>query len=161
MTVYNIAFPTIESAVRSTTSGVLYGATEGLDAQPSHVEWKCEVPGETAYYRMPYQLTNNLSAGNNIPEGSVYIYDDDQGRIIAITDIRYQDEHSVRCQCPTGWLTVGNTVRIIITGSSLAEDVHYLMTALRESRHGGLSAGQKLDTLQYSVPISHDDLTDC
>ena len=160
MTVYNIAFPEVESAVRDTVNASLYGAAETLDTEP-YARWNINVSGESAYYRMPYQLTNNLSAGNSIPEGSVYIYNENQGRIVAITDIRYEDENNIRCECPTGWLTVGNTVRVIITGSSLAEDVHYLMTALRESRHDGLSSGQKQDTLQYSVPLSHNSLTDC
>jgi hypothetical protein len=158
-TVYNIALPEVQKSVRDTLSNPLTGAVGdwGISAGSG---WSIDTTGQSAQYRMPYQLTENLTIGDSIPEGAVYVYDSSTARIVPITTFTYYDEHNVRCEAPDDWLTAGATVRLIVTGSSIAEDVHYLMSALRDSRHNGLSAGAKNDTLQYSVPISHKNLTE-
>lgn len=161
-TLYNIALPTVISGSRDTTpDSILLGAIADADTAIANVpQWNVTVSGSGAQYRMPVSLTSNLTAGDQIPEGFMYVWDESTGRIVPQTEFYYLDENNVRVQAPTGWLTVGGSVRLIITGTSLAEAVHYLMSVQREGRHLGLSTGQHQDTLHYTVPLNHYDLVD-
>jgi hypothetical protein len=161
-TLYNVALPTVVSGSRDTGLGnSLLGAVADADTSVANIpQWGVPISGGTAQYRMPVSLTNNLSTGDLIPDGFMYVWDESTGRIVPQTEFIYQDATNVRVQTPTGWLTEGGTVRLILTGTSLAEAVHHLMSVQREGRHLGLSTGQHQDTLHYMVPISHHDLVD-
>lgn len=162
VTTYNIALPDVVASSRDTApDSILLGAVADSDTSVTEVpRWNIYTSGSTASYRLPTALTNNLSTGDRIPEGFMYVWDESTGRIVPQTEFLYQDETNVRVQTPQGWLTVGGSVRLIVTGTSLAEAVHHLMTVSREGRHVGLSTGQHQDTLHYMVPISHTDIVD-
>jgi hypothetical protein len=161
-TLYDVALPQVQSTSRDTDpDAALLGAVYHPDiAIASVVQWNATVSGATAYYRLPVSLTNNLTAGDQIPDGFMYVWDESTGRIVPQTEFFYVDEHNVQVQTPEGWLTEGGSIRLIVTGTSLAEAVHHLMMVQREGRHAGLSTGQHQDTLHYMVPISHDEIVD-
>ena len=160
---YNILLPQVDRAPRTTTSlPSVLGALEHGDSSPaSYAQWSTiYTSGHTAQYRLPAALTSNLSNGDSIPEGFMQVWDDLNGRIVPQTTFTYVDEYNVSVTTPEGWLTAGSTVRLLVTGTSLAEAVHHLMDVARDSRHVGLSSGQQQDTLHYTAPISHENITD-
>lgn len=159
-TLYNVALPTVISASRDTTPDTtLLGAIADADTAIANIpQWNVTVSGSGAQYRMPVSLTSNLTPGDQIPEGFMYVWDESTGRIVPQTEFYYLDETNVRVQAPAGWLTLGGSVRLILTGTSITEAIQYLMSVQREGRHLGLSTGQHQDTLHYTVPINHNDL---
>ncbi len=160
--IYTVALPQANARSRETDpdSNILGAVLHGDISVGDQVQWGTYTSGETAEYRLPISLTSNLTTGDQIPEGFMYIWDNDTSRIMPQTECYYVDENTVEVHTPEGWLTEGGTVRVIVTGTSLAEAVHYLMTVQREGRHVGLSTGQHQDTIHYTPPISHSSLAD-
>jgi hypothetical protein len=158
--VWNIELPIVSKSVRDTVNSYIYGTAENYAEDSVDATWRIHASGESARHRLPYQFTNSMALNDTIPVGSIYLYDNAQARILPVTAFYYVDEHNVHCEAPDLWVPLGNSVRLIVTGSSLAEDVHYLMSVMREGSHAGLSAGQKMDTIHFTSPISHSDLAD-
>lgn len=148
-TTWVVTLPLVSTGPRS--SGVI--ATED-------VSWNVSVPGQTAQHRLPYALTSVLTSGEEIPEGFMLLWDDTTSRILPLTTFYYRDTESVTVTTPAAFLTASSNYRIICTGSSLAENVSWLMSVVRDTAHSGLSNGQDGRTISFTNPISHDDCAD-
>jgi hypothetical protein len=163
LSTYTITFPPVDTGTR--VNGGLTGANtpygDGAASFRSDVAYLLSCPGKTAYYRLPYAITSAFSADDAIPEGYMYIWDHATARVIqSLVTFYYIDENSIKAVTPQGWLTEGDTVRIIVPGTSVAEAVGYLLSATRDNRHVGLAEGADGKTLAYTSPISHDHLAD-
>ena len=145
--IYILTFPNVTTGTR--TSGEL--ATESSS-------WDATTPGQTSSHRLPYSITSNLLVNDEIPEGFMLLWNDSSNRIIPLITFKYRDEYSVTLETPEDWLDEGSDYRLILTGSSLAENVNYLMSVVRDNNHNGLTDGQDQKTIAYTNPIGHDDL---
>lgn len=160
--VYSIALPSILSPPRGTTEALgrlPVGTSSNAD---TGVTIDSGAPGKGASYRLPYSLTANLSAGEDIPVGFILFWHNPTSSIVSLTTFKYQDEHSLTVTCPTLSGSFPNTTayRIIVTGCSLAEQVGYLSCVLRDAHFAGLTSGGQIPkTLAYLPPLSHDNLT--
>lgn len=148
-TSWTITLPTVESAPR-----------QGISISGPEATYDQTTIGAGSQYRLPYSLTSSLSAGDEIPEGFMYLWDDRTNRILPLITFSYIDEYSVALTTPDSWLDESSNYRIIITGTSLAENVNYLLSVVRDNVHSGLSNSQNGNTILFTNPISHDDLTD-
>lgn len=147
-TQYTVELPEVAAGSRQAGSGI-----SGLG---SRLQSFCY--GAGAKHRLPVSLTSKFSTGDTIPEGFIYIWEDATSRIVPLTTSYYIDANSLKVITPEGWLTEGATVRIITSGSSAAESIHYLSSVVRENNHSGLTDGLLDDTLHYTRPITHKDL---
>jgi hypothetical protein len=157
LSTYTITLPEVSAAPRRSSGSSMYGAPE--EYETTRVQIYATTFGEGAKYRLPYALTSVLAADDEIPEGFMHLWDNNAGRMLPSVTFYYIDEYSVKAVTSAGWLTEGDTARLILTGSSMAETVNYLATVVRESRRTGLHQGQHVDTMHYSMPLSHDHLT--
>jgi uncharacterized protein (DUF2345 family) len=144
-----ITLPTVKSAPR-----------QGISISGPEATYDQTTIGAGSQYRLPYSLTSSLSAGDEIPEGFIYLWDELTSRILPLITFSYIDEYSVALTTPDSWISGGQNYRIIITGTSLAENVNYLLSVVRDNVHSGLSNSQNGNTILFTNPISHDDLTD-
>ena len=148
-TSWTLSFPNVTTGVRSS------GSTNGPDAS-----WTSSIPGESAKYRLPSSITSALSIGDVIPEGFMILWDNTNNKIIPLITFLYKDAYSVSLTGPENWLTDGPNYRLLVTGSSLAENISWLMSVVRDTTHSGMSNGQDGRTISFTNPISHDDLSD-
>lgn len=165
LSTYTVTLPTVTTATRSpgfaasvTGAAELYG--EGTHSGVSDVWFGVAVAGEAANYRLPHALTSGFSPGEEIPEGYMYLWDENLGRIIPLTTFYYKGENDITVVTPENQLTIGMSVRILVPGTSLGEAVNYLMSATRDNRHTGLADGQDNKTMAYTSPLSHAHLAD-
>lgn len=152
--IYIITLPSVDEAVRKSSTGSL----NTIDST-----WATKVSGGTALHRLPYSFTANLATGDEIPEGAIYLYDEIQGRIISsnVVTFYYEDENSIKVEVPTQTsINEGERYRLILTGTSLSENVNYLINVLRDGTHNGLENAFDGNTPLYMNPISHDNLSD-
>jgi hypothetical protein len=161
---YLITLPNVEATTREETSRWLKGAletyAEGAFGSVSDVYYNVYAPGSSAKHRLPYSLTSAFSNGERIPDGYMYLWDEDNSRIIPNTTFWYIDGYSVQVTAPEGGVPTGMKVRVLVSGTSLAEATSYLMTTTRYNRHVGLTDSQDSLTMMYTSPLSHDHLTD-
>lgn len=158
--IYDISLGVVSAGTRS--DGSLYCAKrpESVDGfRKADGVFSTRAPGIGAKYRLPYSLTKSFSAGEEIPEGYMYLWGKG-GRIIPQVTFYYVDENNIRVHTPVGWLEEGNTVRILVPGTSITEAVNWLLNSTRSNRHIGLTGGQDNKTLAYTAPISHASLTE-
>jgi len=122
--------------------------------------WSVKIPGQGAKYRLPESI-RTLSAGDQIPEGFMYIWDDGTKRILPLLSFEYLNEHEVIVIGPERALSPGSPsqYRLVLTGTSTAEVIKYLLTTIRYNRHTGLSTLNDRTTGSFSPPINHDNLT--
>lgn len=168
---YTITLPNVDKTPRTGT-GSTYGAPYGFGTELESYS-AFTSPAEDSQYRFPMALLVGAEAGDIVPEGFLYLYDNDTESIIPLTTFTLVasgsvvDPHSLAVAGPD--LGIGSTVpsinssryRIITVGASLADQVSYLMSVVRDNCHVGLSSGTTSATsLSYTSPLSHDSLVD-
>jgi hypothetical protein len=103
---------------------------------------------------LPLSLTNNLSSGDTIPEGSIYLWDSTANQILSEGTYTYRATNQVRVsglKLNTG----GGRYRLVIPGTELSPIVSQMRENLYWQDHSGrlLSDGTHLGNR-----ISHSDL---
>ena len=166
---YTCAFPKMLQQARVSLSGMVGGHKKHQQSAPSQtlsdVSYAESIPAfNDIYYTLPYALIEGLSqdAGDQIPEGALYLWDNSASRIIPGVTFYYIDESNLTLITPLDWLDVSsNKYRIITIGASLAETVGYLSSVVRDNKHVGLTEGStSYGTISYTAPLSHEDLDD-
>ena len=167
---YLLALPYIVNPPRTESSDKSYGT--GVTAGVAIIPVEHPAPaGTTSRYRLPYSITSELSpmTGEILPEGYCFLWNNTARAIVALTEFEYYDEYTLYVRCPplpdvdvvSPYETNNSNYRLIITGSSLAEQVGYLSSLVRDNTHVGLTEGGfQRRTLAYTPPISHDSLAD-
>ena len=148
-TTWTLSLPSVTNGPRS--SGITYGPNS---------TWNVAVPGENASHRLPYSITSVLNTGDAIPDGFMQLWEENTNRVIPLTTFYYKDEYSVTITTPENILSITKNYRLIVTGSSLAENISWLMSVVRDTSHEGMSNCQDGRTIAFTNPISHDDLSD-
>jgi hypothetical protein len=103
---------------------------------------------------LPLSLTGNLSSGDTIPEGSIYLWDSFTSQVLAEGAYEYRATNQVRVSGLV--LTTGsNRYRLVVPGTNLAATVSQMRENLYWQDHSGrlLSDGTYLGNR-----ISHADL---
>ena len=154
MSEYILNLPVVTTSPRTGSSGIEISGGSYTNWLPD-VNWN-SIPGATSNYTLPPSLTNQMSIGDEIPEGFILLWDEVLGRVTpGIISIKYRAVQSLAIETPPGWLNAGSNYRIITVGTSLSEAVSYLLTAQRYDTHTGVLNTAKLG---YSIPLSHRDL---
>jgi len=166
---YRVDMPQIASAPGHASAEDSYGTV--LRGDETYYVYHPGIAGIGSYYHLPYSITSTLgvSAGEIIPEGFCYLWNNVAGTIVALTEFEYVDEHTLNVVCPqlTGvdivvpYETNTSGYRLLITGSSLAEQVAYLSSVVRDNHHVGLTDGAFVrKNLMYTPMLSHSALVD-
>ena len=160
---YTLTLPSVSGVSRAGT----YTPTGGVksksynDSEQYDVVFN-SVSGQS--HDLPYSLiAAGLSAGDEIPEGFCLLWDDSVGRVVPGVTFKWKTSSSLTLVTATGLLAESTTdrYRLIVTGSSLAETVGWLMSAFRDNRHVGLSDGALVGkTISFTNPISHKEVTE-
>ena len=156
-TTYSLTFPTLSLPPR-TTPNITYGKEAYRPTTwTKDVIWSTPVSGYGSSYRIPLSLENSgLVEDDEIPEGMCLLWEGgEDGRVIPQVTFLYKDLHGFYLRTPKDWLDEGSNYRVIITGSSVAENINYLQQIARNNEHIGLAFNQ---TLSYTVPLSHRNL---
>lgn len=155
--VYNLALSLTGATSRVSTLGRNIAGGNYSNLSYDSI-WGYHVPNPLAQLRLPSSIVNSgMQSGDTIPEGFMLLWDEVAGRTRELITFKYQDESNLIIEAPSGLLTVGSNYRLITIGSSLAENVSYLMCQQRFGSHDGLSDTARLG---FSIPISHKNLTD-
>lgn len=155
--VYTLSFPVAGKSSRVSPLGktIAGGSYSALSYDST---WGYDLPNPYSDHRIPSSLINSgILVGDTIPEGFMLLWDEVAGRIRDLLAFKYKDENSVTIEGPSGLLSVGSNYRLITTGSSIAENISYLIGQQRFEAHNGLSDSAGLG---YSTPLSHKDLSD-
>jgi hypothetical protein len=154
---YTLTLPKVSASSRVSTNAPYFGKKSYQDSVIGDAQWNMN-SGESAWYRLPPAITDSaVSAGDQLPDGYCLLWDGDKtGRVIPQVTFYYLDEHSLTLVTPLDWLNQGDNYRLIISGTSAAEAINYLMQAVRNNEHNGITANP---TLSYTIPISHSNLT--
>jgi hypothetical protein len=113
------------------------------------------VPGYSSDYRLP-QSISGIASGTTLPEGFCQLWDDIGGRFIPLVEfVTLRTTNTLTLLTPTGWLT-SSKYRLVVTGTSLAENVNYLNSVVRSGHYAGLV---NIPALSYLPPISHNNLS--
>jgi len=159
VTTYTLTFPSVANQTRTSDVNA-YGQRSLASSDADDSTW-AYLPGYTSLYRLPPAITGaGLSTGDTIPEGFCLLWDgpESTGRVVPQITFKYKDANSLTLETPLDWLTVGSSsYRVIVSGSSVAENINYLMQMTRNNEHVGLTDNP---TLGYTVPLSHDNLED-
>lgn len=164
---YDITLPTISHLPRVGDPATLRGSSDSSEVSGT------VVPGEGARYEIPSFIRSGWNSsggitGDSIPEGFMYLWDNDTQSIIPLTTFTLKStsyELTLTCGELSGVSTSGtpNTsrYRIITVGSSLSDTVSYMAAVMRDNSHVGLTDGASIKkTLTYTPPIKHSDLTE-
>lgn len=137
----------------------VFGKRSYTDSTDDDVDWQLLYSGRSAKYRIPSTLTTaGLSNGDTIPDGYCWLWEGGRtGRVVPQVTFKYVDEYSFTLETPIDWLTAGANYRVIIPGTSLSENINYLMQQVRNNEHVGLTDNP---TIGYTMPLSHDNLED-
>ena len=155
---YTISLPTVDAGTRASGTS-LKGAGD-------EVTYSNKVAaGQGANYRLPYSIVSGFAPDTEIPDGFMFVWDG--ARIVPNLTFRTIDDgsgnvdpHKVQVVGVSGVLGAdGHSVSLILTGTSLAESVNYLMHTLRGTTHSGLSGNQDSKSLNFTNPISHKSLS--
>lgn len=125
----------------------------GRNINNLEVLWENHSPGWGEQYQLPDSWTGFI--GQELPEGSIFLWDETLGRVMPQVTFTMTSSTVLALTTPADWLTEGSTYRIIVTGSSLAEQVSYLMTTQRYDQHSGIN---ETAGFSYSIPLSHGEL---
>lgn len=110
--------------------------------------------GYSSSYRLPLVLLG-LDVGTVLPEGFCQLWDDAGSRFVPLVEFRtLGTSNTLKLVTPSGWLT-GSTYRLVVTGTSVAENLSYLNMVVRSGHHAGLV---NVPAVSYLPPISHDNL---
>jgi len=86
--------------------------------------------------RLPTALTENLSAGDIIPEGYIRLWDEVQQKVLVGGEFTYQTNSQVYCTGLT--LVAGSTrYRLIVPGTSALKTLYHLRQGYFNHRHTG------------------------
>jgi hypothetical protein len=118
--------------------------------------------GYSSNYRLPQSIAS-IVTDTTLPEGFCQLWDNTGSRFIPLVEFVTQGTtNTLKLLTPVGWLNDGgpgassNRYRLVVTGISIAENVNYLNSIVRNGHHVGL---MNAPALSYLPPISHDDLT--
>jgi len=155
-TTYTMTFPLVSGSARTVArSNPSYGRSSHTD-NDKDTTWTIDDVGEGSLYRLPLAITSTLSTGDLIPEGYCLLWDGGQdGRVIPSVSFYYINENTISLVTPLDWLNVGENYRLIISGTSAAENINHLIQTVRNNEHVGLTANP---SLSYTIPLSHDNL---
>lgn len=156
-----VNYPRANSASSVNATGLVAGST-------SQITYSTNPLAAGSSYRLPYSIVSNLSSGDTVPSGYCYLWSNTDETIIPAAVFVYRDAYQLYITCPqlTGIGTVvgdssSTEYRLVINGASLAEQVNWLTRAYRDTWHDGLTwGGTTASTLNYSTPLSHDNLYD-
>lgn len=160
------ALPRIGKAV--SLSGMSGGGYPSGDRLLSHSQTTFSSrPTEGLPYVLPVSITESFVAGDVFPDGVLKLWKNVPGYFVPLTEFEYIDATTIRLICPelddVGAEEANTTgYRLIITGSSLAEQVSYLMALVRDNPGQGLAYGgvTTFPSMTYAPPVSHDRLRD-
>ena len=117
-------------------------------------------------YRLPYAIEETFESGDVFPDGVLMLWQNSPGRYLPLTEFEYISATEVKVTCPTlsDVSAIANTdnYRLVVTGTSLAEQISYLSAVVRDNPGQGLAYGStaSFPSVTYSPPISHDRLRD-
>ncbi len=104
---------------------------------------------------LPFALRNNLSNGDIIPDGYIYLWNETTNEIITGVTFNYVNTYTVNC---TGVaLTVGTaTYRVIVPGTTIGQTISYLAESYQVHDHSGLYSN--IEGVWQGERIHHYDL---
>jgi hypothetical protein len=104
---------------------------------------------------LPFALRNNLSNGDIIPDGYIYLWNETTDEIVDGVTFTYVNTYTVNCSGQT--LTVGSsTYRIVVPGTTIGQTLSYLCESSRAHNHSGIYASQ--DGTFLGERVRHFDL---
>ena len=161
---YWVDLPTVSKTPRVSAS-MMRGAS-GSATTPGDVTMTgTNSPAYGLNYELPYAITSVLTDGEAIPEGYMYLWDDDQKRLVSLCTFYYKTATRVEIKTSRTLVPAGSPnsskYRLITCGCSAAEVCNYLSNVVRDNRHIGLTEGGTVtSTLAYTPPLSHHNLVD-
>lgn len=165
---YTNAYPRVGSPSDSPSdsmTGSGYPENDPLTGDRRQATLTARPTGDVSY-RLPYSLEVNYSGGDVLPGGAVKLWRNDTGSPVPLTEFEYVDPVTLNLTCPelSDVDTSGNSdsYRLIVVGTSLAEQVSYLASVVREGQGQGMSVGgpATFPSMNFSPPMSHDRLRD-
>lgn len=166
---YSNAYPRV-GAPSDSASGSMTGAgypeSDPLTGNRYQTTLAARPTGDVSY-RLPYALEANYSSGDVLPGGAVKLWRNSTSSFVPLTEFEYVDPTTLSLTCPelsdvdnvTG---DSDNYRLVVVGTSLAEQVSYLAGAVREGQGQGMSIGgpATFPSVSFGPPMSHDRLRD-
>jgi len=154
-----------EDSPSNTMTGAGYPESDPLTGDRRQATLAVRPTGNVSY-RLPYSLEANYSSGDVLPGGTVKLWCNSTNSFVALTEFEYVSPTTLKLTCPTlsdvDATGNENNYRLVVVGTSLAEQVSYLAGVVREGQGQGVSVGgpATFPSMSFSPPMSHDRLRD-
>jgi len=166
---YSDAYPRVGSPNDDASSGMTGSghAEDDVLTNHRHQATFSSRPTRNVSYRLPYSLEANYSSGDVLPGGAIKLWRNNTSSFIPLCEFEYVDGTTIDVTCPelsdVDNITGDSTnYRLIVSGTSLSEQVSYLSAVIREGQGQGMSVGgpATYPSAHFSPPMSHDRLRD-